>query len=81
MRTKVATLRTKFPLSKYPHICIICIYLFKVTKEHRQNLAEGAKKKLNECKNNIKKIQNNHVKKVSEDELSDEVCNIVFFYF
>jgi len=45
----------------------------KVTKEHRQNLAEGAKKKLNECKNNIKKIQNNHVKKVSEDELSDEI--------
>ena len=53
------------------------IVIFKVTKEHRQNLAEGAKKKLNECKNNIKKIQNNHVKKVSEDELSDEV---VFFY-
>ena len=52
---------------------IICIHLFEVTKEHRQNLAEGAKKKLNECKNNIKKIQNNYVKKVSEDELSDEV--------
>ena len=51
-----------------------------MTKEHRQNLAEGAKKKLNECKTNIKKIQNSHQKKVSEDELSDEVTNYLYIY-
>eukprot|EP00088_Acartia_fossae_P067569 TRINITY_DN8448_c0_g3_i1.p1 TRINITY_DN8448_c0_g3~~TRINITY_DN8448_c0_g3_i1.p1 ORF type:complete len:178 (+),score=42.48 TRINITY_DN8448_c0_g3_i1:140-673(+) len=45
----------------------------KITKEHRQNLAEGAKKKMTECKGNIKKIQNNFQKKVNDDELADKI--------
>jgi len=45
----------------------------KVTKEHRQNLADGAKKKLTESKNNIRKIQNTYTKKISEDENAENI--------
>jgi len=45
----------------------------KVTKEHRESLVNGAKRKLIECKNELKNIQNKYKRKVSDDELADEV--------
>jgi len=45
----------------------------KVTKEFREKLAAGARKKLNECKDELRSIQNKYTKNVSERELSDEV--------
>jgi len=45
----------------------------KVTKEFREKLAAGARKKLNECKDELRSIQNKFIKKVGESELSDEV--------
>jgi ribosome recycling factor len=45
----------------------------KVTKEFREKLAGGARKKLNECKDELRSIQNKYAKIVSERELSDEV--------
>ena len=45
----------------------------KVTKEFREKLAAGARKKLNECKDELRSIQNKYAKIVSERELSDEV--------
>jgi len=45
----------------------------KVTKEHRESLVNGAKKKLIECKNELKNIQNKYKRKVSDDELADKV--------
>jgi len=45
----------------------------KVTKEFREKLATGARKKLNECKDELRSIQNKFIKKVGENELSDEV--------
>ena len=45
----------------------------KVTKEFREKLAAGARKKLNECKDELRSIQNKFIKIVGENELSDEV--------
>ena len=45
----------------------------KVTKEFREKLAAGAKKKLTESKDSFRKVQNKFIKKVSESELSGEV--------
>ena len=45
----------------------------KVTKEFREKLAGGAKKKLTECKDDLRKVQNKFSKKVSERELSGEL--------
>ena len=45
----------------------------KVTKEFREKLAAGAKKKLTESKDNFRKVQNKFIKQVSESELSGEV--------
>ena len=45
----------------------------KVTKEFREKLAAGAKKKLTESKDSFRKVQNKYIKKVSESELSGEV--------
>jgi ribosome recycling factor len=45
----------------------------KVTKEFREKLAAGARKKLNECTDDLRNIQNKYTKNVSERELSDEV--------
>ena len=44
-----------------------------MTKEHRESLVNGAKKKLIECKNELKNIQNKYKRKVSDDELADKV--------
>ena len=46
----------------------------KVTKEFREKLAGGAKKKLNECKDELRKVQNKFAKQVSEKELSGAVA-------
>ena len=43
----------------------------KVTKEFREKLAGGAKKKLTECKDDLRKVQNKFSKQVSEKELSE----------
>ena len=45
----------------------------KVTKEFREKLAAGAKKKLTESKDSFRKVQNKFIKKVSESELSGDV--------
>ena len=45
----------------------------KVTKEFREKLAAGAKKKLTESKDSFRKVQNKYIKKVSESELSGDV--------
>ena len=45
----------------------------KVTKEFREKLATGAKKKLTESKDSFRKVQNKFIKKVSESELSGDV--------
>jgi len=45
----------------------------KVTKEFREKLATGARKKLMECKDELRNIQNKYAKNVSERQLSDEV--------
>jgi len=45
----------------------------KVTKEFRERLAGGAKKKLTECKDDLRKVQNKFSKKVSERELAGEL--------
>jgi len=45
----------------------------KVTKEHRENLVNGAKKKMNESKNEVRRVQNKFSKIVGEDELADKV--------
>ena len=45
----------------------------KVTKDFREKLAGGARKKLNECKDELRSIQNKYTKVVSERELSDEI--------
>ena len=45
----------------------------KVTKEFREKLAAGARKKLNDCKDELRSIQNKYAKSVSEMELSGEV--------
>ena len=42
----------------------------KVTKEFREKLAGGAKKKLTESKDDLRKVQNKFSKQVSEKELS-----------
>ena len=42
----------------------------KVTKEFREKLAGGAKKKLTECKDDLRKVQNKYAKQVGEKELS-----------
>ena len=44
----------------------------KVTKEFREKLAAGAKKKLTESKDSFRKV-NKYIKKVSESELSGDV--------
>jgi len=45
----------------------------KVTTQHREQLCDGAKKKLTEAKTNLKKIQNTHSRQVGEDELADKI--------
>ena len=45
----------------------------KVTKEFREKLAAGAKKKLTESKDSFRKVQNKFMKQVSESELSGDV--------
>jgi ribosome recycling factor len=40
----------------------------KVTKEHRENLAKNAKTLYIKCRDSIKDIQNNHVKKVKKHQ-------------
>ena len=45
----------------------------KVTKECREKLAAGARKKLNECKDELRTIQNKSGQNISERQLSDEV--------
>eukprot|EP00092_Neocalanus_flemingeri_P024055 GFUD01026093.1.p1 GENE.GFUD01026093.1~~GFUD01026093.1.p1 ORF type:complete len:319 (+),score=111.30 GFUD01026093.1:40-996(+) len=45
----------------------------RVTKEFREKLAGGARKKLNDCKDELRSIQNKYTKRVSEMELSGEV--------
>merc|ERR1719495_2841 len=42
----------------------------KVTKEFREKLVNGAKKKLTDSKENLRKVQNKYMKRVSENELS-----------
>jgi len=45
----------------------------KVTKEFREKLAAGARKKLNDCKDELRSIQNKYAKGVGEMELSGKV--------
>ncbi|XP_023343360.1 ribosome-recycling factor, mitochondrial [Eurytemora carolleeae] len=45
----------------------------KVTREHREHLAEGAKKKLNEFKADLRKVQTSAQRRVGEDELADKI--------
>jgi hypothetical protein len=44
-----------------------------VTKEHREHLAEGARKRLTQAKLDLRKIQNKFQKIVGEKELADQV--------
>jgi len=46
----------------------------KVNKEFREKLASGARKKLNECKDELRNIQNKYTKQISEKELLKEVA-------
>ena len=45
----------------------------KVTKEFREELAGGAKKRLTNCKDDLRKVQNKFSKQVSEKELSGDL--------
>jgi len=45
----------------------------KVTKEFREKLVNGAKKKLTDSKESLRKVQNKYTKSVSEDELSGKI--------
>ena len=45
----------------------------KVTKEFREKLAAGSRKKMNECKEELRKVQNRYTKKVGEKELSGAI--------
>jgi len=45
----------------------------KVTKEFREKLSAGARKKLVECKDDLRKVQNRYIKFVGEEELSEKV--------
>ena len=45
----------------------------KVTKEFREKLAGGAKKRLTNCKDELRKVQNKFSKQVSEKELSGDL--------
>ena len=53
----------KYPLQILP----------KVTKEFREKLVNGAKKKLTDSKESLRKVQNKYTKSVSEDELSGKI--------
>lgn len=45
----------------------------KVTKEFREKLSAGARKKLIDCKDDLRKVQNRYTKFVGEAELSEKV--------
>jgi len=45
----------------------------KVTKEFREKLAGGSKKRLTECKDDLRRVQNKFSKRVGEAELSGEL--------
>ncbi len=44
-----------------------------MTKEHREHLAEGARKRLTQTKQDLRKVQNKFQKEVGEKELSSQV--------
>jgi len=73
-KTIMATIRNSgMNLNPQQEGLTIYVPIPKVTKEHRQNLADGAKKKLTESKNSIRKIQNTYTKKISEDENAQNI--------
>ena len=45
----------------------------KVTKEFREKLAAGARKKLNENKEELRKVQNKYLKKVNDPQTAESV--------
>ena len=45
----------------------------KVTKEFREKLAAGARKKLNENKEELRKVQNKYLKKVNDPVIAERV--------
>lgn len=46
----------------------------KITKEHRENLAKNAKSLFIKCRDNIKDVQNNHIKKLKNNkEISSDL--------
>lgn len=45
----------------------------KVTKEFREKLAVASRKKMNECKEDLRKVQNRYTKEVGEKDLSGEI--------
>lgn len=67
------------PIPKWVSIVLIkrglTIFCFRVTKEHRENLAKGAKAHFVKCKDKLKDIQNKYIKSlkkkssVSEDTI------------
>lgn len=59
---------------EYQFLCF-----FRVTKEHRENLAKNAKTLYNQCKDELRDIQNQYIRKVKrkEGEVSEDLVHDV----
>lgn len=56
------------------YLAHLIIYFFRVTTEHRENLAKGAKSSFVKCKDNIRDVQIKHVKLLKKkDKLSEDI--------
>ena len=56
--------------------CIITLVCFRVTKEHRENLAKNAKALFIKCRDSIRDVQNKYVKTVKNNStISQDVSH------
>jgi len=62
----------------YHNYCTISCVYFRVTKEHRENLAKNAKALFIKCRDSIREVQNKYMKTVKNNStISQDLAHSV----
>lgn len=60
-------------------VCFVCLFLIRVTREHREMLAKLAKQNTNKAKDSLRKVRTNAMNKLkkSKDRVSEDTIRLI----